>query len=144
MGGEVPFPFMGGETPFPLVGGGVPFPLQGKAAEFEKLPLSESCRRIDFHDDGVQIRPGFVNNTWILIVNGTKPYKNMQVNLVPVTYVRQPEYWQIEVVGCIPGIGLPTLAPYSVFLSLDGVTGTKGIEVVGATKNKRLPVPPDK
>lgn len=142
MPGETPFPLMGGETPFPLISGQGPVQIQGEACEFQKLPPSESCRRIDFHDDGIEIRPGFVSNTWILIVNGTKPYMNMHVSLVPVTYIRQPEYWEIEVVGCVAGIGLPALAPYSVFLSLYGATGTKGIEVVGATKKKRLPVPP--
>ena len=31
---------------------------------FKSLPQSESCRLIDFSD--IEVRPGFVNNTYIL------------------------------------------------------------------------------
>jgi hypothetical protein len=36
----------------------------------------------------------------------------MQVSLIPRIYVVQPEYWEIEVVGSLPGIGLPALKAY--------------------------------
>ena len=73
--------------------------------KFEALPKPSSCRLIDF--EKAEVRPGIVSGTYILIVNGIKPYLNMQVNLVPLVYVRQPEYWGIEVTGCLPGgIGL--------------------------------------
>jgi hypothetical protein len=64
------------------------------------------------------------------------------VELSPLVFVRRPEYWEIEVLGRLPGIGLPALAPYTVSLRLAGVTGTKGIEVVGATRRARFDVPP--
>jgi hypothetical protein len=35
----------------------------------------------------------------VLVVTGTKPYPAMKVELVPLTYIRQPEYWGIEVIG---------------------------------------------
>ena len=66
----------------------------------------------------------------------------MRVELVPVVYIQQPEYWQIEVVGSLPGLGLPALAPYAVHLPLAGIVGTRGIEVVGATRTERFDVPP--
>ena len=107
---------------------------------FLKAPVPQSVRLIDFTD--VKIVPGFVPKTWILIVSGTKPYLNMQVELSPLIYITRPDYWGIEVIGRLHGIGLPTLAPYSVAIPLDGITGKKGIEVIGATKKQKFPVPP--
>ena len=67
----------------------------------------------------------------------------MRVDLLPRVHIQQPEYWGIEVVGCLPGgIGLPALAPYTVSLRLAGVTGTRGVEVIGATRTERIAVPP--
>jgi len=108
--------------------------------EFHDLPKAESCRRIDF--DRIEIAHGLVKGSWILIVSGTKPYINMRVELMPLIYVQQPEYWGIEVVGCLSGIGLPAIGAYTVSLPLDGITGTKGIEVIGATHSEKRKIPP--
>src|SRR4051812_19054024 len=108
--------------------------------EFTRLPVSQSVRLIDF--ERAEVRPGFLPETYILVVSGTKPYLNMQVTLSPFVYVRQPEYWGIEVIGSLPGIGLPALAPYTVALPLDGIRGSCGIEVIGATKTQRITLPP--
>jgi hypothetical protein len=110
--------------------------------EFEAMPKPSSCRLIDFEE--AEVRPGIVSGTYILIVRGTKPYLNMEVNLTPLVYIRQPEYWGIEVIGCLPGgIGLaaPT-APYIASLPLNGITGTQGIEVIGATRSEKISIPP--
>jgi len=102
-------------------------------------PASRSCRLVDF--DKAEVRPGFVSGTFILIVSGTTPCINMKVSLNPVTYVRCPDYWKIEVVGCLPqGICLPAIGNYNESLPLSGITGSKGIEVVGAKKKKRFEV----
>ena len=111
-----------------------------KTAAFLKTPTPSSVRLINF--TRAEVRPGFVPNTWILIVSGTKPYLNMTVRLSPLIYIRRPEYWGIEVIGSLPGMGLPATAPYTVSLPLDGILGTKGIEVIGASKKKRIVVPP--
>lgn len=103
--------------------------------EFNELPQCKTCRLIDFTD--IEIRPGFVPDTFILIVSGTKPYMNMDIKLMPLVYVRQPEYWGIEVVGCLSGFGLPATAPYTVSIPLDGIRGTEGIEVIGASGTKK-------
>jgi len=67
----------------------------------------------------------------------------MQVDLVPLVYIRQPDYWGIEVVGCLPGgIGLPAAASYTAWIKLSGITGTIGIEVFGAMRSEKLEVPP--
>ncbi len=108
--------------------------------DFQSCPQSQSVRLIDFDD--AQVVGGIVKDTYLLMVYGMKPYLNMRVELVPRIYVRQPEFWEIEVVGFLPGIGLPVMTPYNVSLPLDGVRGTEGIEVVGAFGRLRLPVPP--
>jgi hypothetical protein len=109
--------------------------------EFEAMPKLSSCRSIDF--EAAEVRPGIVSGTYILIVRGTKPYLNMEVNLIPLVYIRQPEYWGIEVTGCLPGgIGLPATAPYIASLPLNGTIGTQGIEVIGATRTEKICVPP--
>lgn len=107
--------------------------------EFLNAPASASVRLINFTQ--AKVVPGFIPNTYFLVVSGTKPYVNMLVELNPLVYIRQPEYWGIEVIGSLPGFGLPALAPYTVSIPLDGIIGTKGIEVIGATKRQRIPVP---
>jgi hypothetical protein len=109
------------------------------AENFAELPPSASVRLIDFEE--ARVVPGIVPNTFILIVSGTQPYLNMKVSLSPLVYIKQPEFWGIEVVGSLPGIGLPATAPYTVSLPLDGVLGTKGIEVIGANSRKTFDVP---
>ena len=105
--------------------------------DYQSLPQSEACRLIDFEEVDVVTLEIFPPQH-VLIVSGTKPYLNMEVSLRPRTYVRQPEYWGIEVVGCLPGFGLPALAPYSVSIRLAGFMGTRGIEVIGATRSEKI------
>lgn len=107
---------------------------------FLNAPTSASVRLIDF--DEAKVVSGIVPRTYFLIVSGTKPYLNMTVELSPLVYIRRPEYWGIEVVGSLPGIGLPATAPYTVSIPLDGILGTKGIEVIGANKREKIKVPP--
>ena len=94
---------------------------------FQALPHPSSCRLIEF--EKADVVPGFVPKTFFLIVAGTKPWATMKVELHPLIYIRQPEYWGIEVVGCQAGIGLPMTAPYHVALDITHLLGTKGIEV---------------
>jgi hypothetical protein len=103
-------------------------------------PAPQSCRLIDF--ESAEVRPGFVNNTFFLIVTGSVPCTNMRVELIPLIYIRRPEYWEIEVVGCLPGpICLPQVRRYTETLPLDGILGTNGIEVVGASRREQIRVP---
>ena len=107
--------------------------------EFEALPHSSSCRLITFKD--AQVVPGIVPKTFFLSVSGMKPWATMKVELHPLIYIRQPEYWGIEVVGCQSGIGLPVLTPYHVTLDISQLLGTIGIEVIGASERKQFKVP---
>ncbi len=65
----------------------------------------------------------------------------MEISLRPYIYIRQPEYWGIEVVGCLGGIGNPTQTPYVTDLEVTHYLGTKGIELIGATKRETFPAP---
>ena len=107
---------------------------------FSKLPLSESCRLIDF--ENAEVVGGIVQGTYFLVVGGTAPCQNMTVKLAPRVYPTRPEYWGIEVVGCLPGgICLPATRPYVESTPLAGITGTKGIEVIGASGSQKFDVP---
>jgi len=116
--------------------------MEGPLESLVRLPAPQSIRVIDFDKAEVIVVETFPPQ-YILVVEGTKPYINMKVELVPLVYIRQPEFWGIEVVGSLAGIGLPVVAPYSVFLPLAGVTGTVGIDVIGANKHEQITVPPD-
>lgn len=107
---------------------------------YQALPAPSTTRLLDFTEAQIITLRTFPPR-FILRVGGVKPYANMGVELVPVVYIRQPEFWEIEVVGTLRGFGLPALAPYSVSLPLAGTLGSKGIEVVGATRRERFDVP---
>lgn len=118
---------------------------QGGSSDILSSFLSEnrtadSSRLITFTD--ARVVPGVVTGTYILIVTGEKPFLNMEVRLIPRIYVVQPEYWEIEVVGVLGGIGLPATQPYSVFIPLEGITGTRGITVIGNSQEISIDVPP--
>jgi hypothetical protein len=111
-------------------------------AAYQALPAAAGFRRLDFDEAHLLPLNGGGRLGYLLAVSGTKPYMNMDVELVPVTYVRYPEYWMIEVVGSLRGPGLPALAPYTACLALAATVGSRGIEVVGATRRERFDVPP--
>lgn len=90
------------------------------------------ARLIDFETTDIQ-----------LAVTGTTPNRDAKVELSPRQYVTQPEYWGIEVVETYHGM-LPSIGHYSVSISLEGIVGTKGIEVIGATRSEKRDVPPKK
>ncbi len=106
--------------------------------EFVNAPASSSVTLLPF--DQAKVISGIVPGKYILVVAGTKPYANMIVMLSPLIYIRKPEYWGIEVVGTLPGIGIPKLTPYVVTIPLDGIIGSKGIEVIGSNKTKKINV----
>ncbi|AXS41930.1 hypothetical protein [Breoghania sp. L-A4] len=106
---------------------------------FAARPAPQACKLMDF--DKAQVHPGFLPNTFILIVSGDKPSTNIEITLRPLVYVKQPEYWGFEVIGCITGIGLPVVTPYTEAADIGSNRGTKGIEVIGANKTLQIAVP---
>ena len=105
------------------------------AIEFERLPLADTCRRIDF--DFVTIQAMSPPHGALLVVAGIKDWLNLTVVLRPRCYQTPPAFWGIEVVGALPGHGVPGAVDFHVVLPLQGVCGTEGIEVIGATKSER-------
>ena len=107
---------------------------------FPQNPASESCRRLDF--EAAEIVQGIAPDTFFLIVKGKTPCINMEVTLSPLIYIICPEYWGIEVIGCLPtGICLDEVGNYDKTIPLTGITGSVGIEVIGATKREKRKVP---
>ena len=130
---------------------------EGRLEDHEALPKAGSHRLIDFEQTEVEDITMDLNERRLLLlkVSGRKPYANMWVDLAPLAYVGRPEYWGVEVVGRLPlGIRLPSeelpseevlgeaqKAPYNVSLPLYGITGTEGIELLGASRSERIEVP---
>jgi hypothetical protein len=98
-------------------------------------------RLIDFQQSNV-ITPMIEPPRPRLIVNGVLPFQ-MEVSLVPLAYVSRPTYWGIQVVGSSGDSMDPrptqpiTSIPYSVEIDLAGITGTEGVEVIGASMTER-------
>jgi hypothetical protein len=108
---------------------------------FQASPQAQTSRLLDFERAEVRTLESYPPR-YMLIVEGTKPCLNMTVDLTPLIYVQQPEYWGVEVIGTLRGgLCLPALASYAADL-LDPPVGTKGIEVIGATMRERIDFPP--
>jgi hypothetical protein len=111
--------------------------------QLQELPRPASTRLIDFDVAEILVLESFPPQ-YVLVVSGRKPLWNMTVTLSPLTYIRRPEYWGIEVVGSVGGIGIPSPgAPYTVSLPITGFIGTCGIEVIGATRSERHDISTD-
>ena len=105
-----------------------------KTIESEKGEYAHNCRDLAHKVDGTtadaQVRPGFLNNTFFLILHGKKPNLNTWVEISPVRYPKQPEYWRIDVKECYSGnILLPTISGYAFHEEISQAMGTKGIEL---------------
>ena len=78
-----------------------------------------------------------------LVVSGVTAFP-MDVGLVPLVYVSRPPYRGIQVVGSNPATPQATPAitnvAYNVELDLEGLVGSEGVEVVGATRTERIAV----
>jgi hypothetical protein len=104
-------------------------------------PAPTTCQVIDF--DSADVLYDSILGYPAVIVHGTKPYQAMTEALWPLIYIRQPEYWGYEVVGCLPDdAAVPeVLGPYVLILPLtDAALGTKGIEIIGANKTQKIDI----
>lgn len=115
-------------------------------SSIQEAPNASSSRLLARNVNDVrgqaQILPGAEPGTYSLVVAGYKPYANMDVELLPLIYVAQPDYWGIEVVGTIrSGIVLPATIPFATEpLLLANVTGKKGIEVIWADEKQQIDI----
>jgi hypothetical protein len=108
---------------------------------FDSLPFAQACRRIDF--DFVEVRePERSGGGRLLLVSGVKTWADLRVTLEPLPCREMPEFRVIEVVGRLTGTGLRALVDFSVALPLEAVRGSRGIEIVGATKSERRVLSP--
>jgi hypothetical protein len=106
---------------------------------FHSLPITEAARLVPF--DAAEVVIDTPLGYPALFVHGTRPLSSMRIWLQPRFSVNVPEYWRIEVVASIPfGPFKDETKRYVEVLPLDGLVGTKGIEVVGANGTKRIDV----
>ena len=104
-------------------------------------PALPSCRLIDF--DTVNVLYDSILGYPAVFVHGEKPYQAMTVELRSLFYVRPPEYWGYEVVGCLPDdAAVPDVTgPYVLVLPLPtAALGTKGIEIIGANRTQAIDI----
>lgn len=87
------------------------------------------------------VAPGETPGSLVLTVSGDKPrdaQSGATVKLQPMVYKTQPEYWKIEVLWDPENANVPIVTPFKVSIPLEGIRGTKGIEVVGQTKSQKI------
>jgi hypothetical protein len=98
-------------------------------------PNPQVCVPIDFEDARVIFRPG----PTLQVVGPLGAFRT--VELRPVQYIQQPEYWEINVIGCGPqgGAAQPS-ASYLETLSIADTLGTKGVAVVSGDKRVLIDV----
>ena len=102
--------------------------------------LTGYCEPIDFN--GVDITWYRGRGIYQLTVSGIKPYTNMEVSLSREAYSRKPPYWRSVVVGCVKNfLVMPVPTPYYITVPLTEFVGTKGVEIVGASRSVRRNVP---
>ena len=82
-------------------------------------------RLVDFHTANV-ITPMIVPPQPRLVVSGTKPDPAMEITLVPLAYVRRPEYWAVQTVGSTTQPDGQTVAQGPVPYWSSASTGTAG------------------
>ena len=77
-----------------------------------------------------------------LVVKGPAPKAGMRVRLLPALGEPVPEYRRIEIVADETGVTAPASdqnsARYEKSMPLSGMSGTRGIELVGANGIKRF------
>lgn len=104
------------------------------------VAAGETCQLVDF--DTATVTPLATTGTSVrrrLTVTGTTPWADGEVSLSPLVYIRQPEYWGIEVTWCRSGdVGLPAERPFTVTYDFTGTLGTQGIEVIGENRRERI------
>lgn len=104
----------------------------------QDLQASTSTKLIAY--ENAEVRPGFVNDTWFLHVSGEAPCLNMQVQLVPMIYITCPDHWGIEVTGTLNGFCLDAMKPFDITIPLQHITGSQGIEVIGANRRQKFDI----
>jgi len=91
---------------------------------------------IDWDEASVVIE--FASNSR-LVVSGSTPIP-MDVRLEPQNPgVAEPEYRRIDLVGYRREVAPEVITPFETSTELNGVSGRRGVELVGKTKRERFP-----
>jgi hypothetical protein len=114
---------------------------EAQLADHRALPPPTSFRLIAYDKAEVLTLESYPPQ-YVLQVSGVKFSPSMTVKLMPLVYVRQPEYWEIEVVGGLSGAAIPVKTPYTVSLPLGGTLGSRGIQVIGANRSDTFDLSP--
>ena len=110
-----------------------------KVEEFNAFPAAINCRLQNY--DNYDLIPVIIDETYFLRVRGVKGWVFMKIELVPLFYVVRPDYWVIDVVGCLSGYDLPKKTKYETdFIQLTPANGagTKGIIIREADKETKI------
>jgi hypothetical protein len=98
---------------------------------------------VDF--DTAVVRPGATSESYVLTVTGTlrrTGEASLGVKLVAnIKYPTEPEYWEITVLWDEADAILIDVEPYKICVPLDGIRGSKGVEVIGKSKSLKINVP---
>jgi hypothetical protein len=101
-------------------------------------------RIIDF--EIAELRHVTVQDNLYLLVKGTMPSANFEVKLAPRVYYDRPDYWGIEVaMVALSNTDSETSAndqrvEFEKSVPLSGITGNRGITVIGANQIKRIEI----
>jgi hypothetical protein len=99
-------------------------------------------RIIDF--EVAELRHVPMQDNLYLLVKGTMPSANFEVKLAPRVYYDRPDYWGIEVamVALPPSddTAAETRVEFEKSVPLSGITGNRGITVIGANQIKRIDI----
>jgi len=102
--------------------------------------LTGECKPLDF--DGVEIEYYRGKGIYQLTITGTKPFTNMEVSLSEEPAAGRPAYRKTVVIGCVKNfLVLPVASPYYLTVPLEQFSGTRGIEIIGATRRVRRDLP---
>ncbi len=103
----------------------------GRIIDFERAEL----RKLPFQD------------SLYLWVRGRLPQQGAEVRLAPRVYHERPDFWGIEVTvistpasGGVPEDNEMPL-DYERSVPLTGITGSRGVAVIGANRVKRIEIP---
>jgi hypothetical protein len=95
----------------------------------------ETSQLIDF--ENVDLLAGIASGFWFLIIRQSPSSANLTVRLVPRRHETRPDYWQYELVGCSSGEKILAKVEPIISSLFRQFIGTKGIEIVGATRKVR-------
>ena len=102
---------------------------------------AKACVPVDFTSAALVRAEGRL----LLRVSGQAPHPFLSIEVRPVQYVMQPDYWLMSLVACATPGGKLEGAPvsYAVEVNVSGYAGLKGIELSGkpGAKAKRLDLP---